>query len=490
MPPHLPILMREDERLATVHRHHRRKIALFFAAMRAFASDLRLSGREVRYRRWGEADGCDGVFDMLARSGAGRVWLHEPSDRRFAGELTAWGASADVELRLLPSPKFLTSREEWERWRRRSERLLMGDFYAYQRRRLGLLVGPGGEPLGGRWSHDAENRRPLPREVLPPPAYGFPPDPETRAVIALVDREFPDHPGRAEGFEYATTHADAAAWLETFVEERLERFGPYEDAIPSRERVLFHGVLTPYLNCGLLTPAQVVEAALRRNALAPIAINSLEGFLRQVVGWREFVRWVDHDLYAERGWGEAEPWPNALGATRRLGPEWWSAETGLPPLDTVIRRAAEHGWTHHIERLMVAGAAMTMAGVAPTEQYRWFMEMYVDSAEWVMAPNVFGMTSFADSGLFTTKPYISGSAYLLRMGDHPRGAWCDVWDGLYWGFVRRHRDLFAANPRTSAATAGYERLDPLRRDRILAAAEAFVARTTLHGSSGQKSLEG
>ncbi|MER3497112.1 MAG: hypothetical protein C4320_10400, partial [Armatimonadota bacterium] len=261
-----------------------------------------------------------------------------------------------VDLRLIPSPMFLTHRPDWEAWSSGRGRFLMGDFYAYQRRRLGLLLDDQGLPLGGSWSKDAENRHALPRAVLPPPLRSPEPDAITREVIDLVDAEFPEHYGKASEFAYAVTHEDAATWLEEFVEERLERFGPYEDAIPSRERVLFHGVLTPYLNCGLLTPAQVVESALRRNALDPIPLNSLEGFIRQVVGWREFIRWTDHELYESRGIGkEGKNWPNALNAKRRLKQVWWTGETGLPPLDTVIRRALQHGWTHHIERLMVAG---------------------------------------------------------------------------------------------------------------------------------------
>ncbi|RYG71176.1 hypothetical protein EON77_13100, partial [bacterium] len=322
-------------------------------------------------------------------------------------------------------------------------------------------------------------RHPLPRNVLPPPILGCEPDAITREVIALVDHAFPDHPGRAAEFRYAVTHTEAAEWLREFVDERLDRFGPYEDAIPGRERTLFHGVLTPYLNIGLLTPRQVGRAVLAAHRERGLPINSVEGFLRQLVGWREFVRWMDLE-YGELGYGPE--YPNALGATRRLRDCWWTGQTGVPPLDRVIRRAQAHGWCHHIERLMVAGAAMTMAGVHPDEEYRWFMEMFVDSADWVMAPNVYGVAAFADGGLFTTKPYVSSSAYLLRMGDDRPGAWCDVWDGLFWGFVARHAELLTENPRARPMVSNLERLDPRRREAILAAAAEFIDRTTEPGS--------
>lgn len=475
MPPDVPVFMREDRQLATRIRHHRQKIVLIFSAMRHFAVRLREQGREVFYRRWEEPDDHADLLAALSATGVEVLHAYEPHDRFFAAELQSWAERSAVELRLVRSPMILTPPEAWQRWRKANPRLLMGDFYRFQRERMRLLIDADGHPIGGRWSHDEENRHPLPRHVLPPPILGFDPDEITREVIELVDREFGDHPGRATEFRYGVTHEEAAEWLREFVDERLDRFGPYEDAIPSRERTLFHGVLTPYLNIGLLTPRQVGSAVLRAHRERDLPINCTEGFLRQLVGWREFIFHMDRE-YGERGWGPE--YSNALGGTRRLKPCWWTGETGLPPLDRVIHRAQVHGWCHHIERLMVAGAAMTMCGVHPDEQYRWFMEMFVDSADWVMAPNVYGMSAFADGGLFATKPYVSSSAYLLRMGDDRRGPWCDVWDGLFWSFVARHRSLFEENARTGAMAENLDALEPRRRERIFAAAAEFIARTT------------
>ena len=486
LPSGLPILMREDAGLATRVRHHRQKLILVFSAMRHLALREKANGRSVVYRKWGEDDGFGDILQMLSAQRPKIVHAYAPNDRFFDRALRDWAVREGVELRLVPSPMFLTSERDWLAWRRdqcdeAGGRMLMGDFYAFQRERLGLLLDGEGRPLGGRWSHDAENRRPLPRVVLPPPVPRVEPDAIAREVMAMVDREFRDHPGYAADFGYAVTPEGARGMLAAFVAERLERFGPYEDAIPQRERTLFHSVLSPYLNIGLLTPAEVVaavEGAWRERGLP---LNSVEGFLRQGVGWREFVFWTDRE-YGARGWGLEAPYPNALGASRRLAPCWWEGTTGLPPLDTAIRRAQAHGWLGHIERLMVVGAAMTMSGVHPDEMFRWFMELFVDSAEWVMAPNVYGMSAWADGGTFATKPYVSGSAYLRRMGGYARGAWCEVWDGLYWSFLARYRERFAPLPRMAESLRGLERLEPRRRERLFAAAEGFIARATLAGS--------
>ncbi len=465
MPDGVPVMMHEDAGLATRWRHHQQKLVLFFSAMRHFAASL---DREVLCSQITESNGS--MVERLSALAPERVWVYEPADAFFLRDmLRPWAASLGVELVVVPNPMFLTSLSDWEAYAGRSNRRLMGDFYQLQRRRLGILV-EDGEPTGGRWSFDEDNRKALPKSVLPPPVGGFEPDEVTREVITEVSGMFGEHPGRAADFDYAVTHADARAALKEFLSERLARFGDYEDAIPKRERTLFHSILTPYLNTGLLTPAEVVAAAL---ATPGVPLNSLEGFVRQVIGWREFIFWIGRerlDAY------ESEP--NFFGHTRRLKPCWYDGTTGLLPLDTVIQRTERYAWCHHIERLMVLGSAMLMCEVDPQESYRWFMEMFIDSADWVMAPNVLGMSQFADGGVFATKPYLSGSAYIVKMSDYPKGEWCDVWDGLYWRFTDRHLDFFASNHRMSMMVGGLARLDPARRERIFGAAERFIERVT------------
>lgn len=465
--------MREDFGLCTRVRHHQQKIVLFLAAMRLHAEELHREGYRVVYQKLGEGPPNyeEALVECLRASRANALLAYEPHDAFFRSALESAAAEAGAELIVEPSPGFLTSAEEWRDWAQRQRRYRMADFYAWQRRRLGILLEPDGEPVGGRWSFDTENRLPMPRDLTPPAVPWFAPDPTTEEVIALVAETFAHHPGDARAFAWPVTRAQALECLARFVEERLPLFGPYEDAISRNETTLWHSLLSPLLNLGLLTPTEVVERALARAGEVPL--SSLEGFVRQVIGWREFIRGMDR-VYAETGRHRA----NALGHERRLNECWWTARTGLPPLDRSIERCVRRGWCHHIERLMVIGAAMLMAEVHPEEAYRWFMEMFVDSADWVMAPNVMGMSQYADGGLMTTKPYFTGSAYLLKMSDWPRGPWCETWDGLYWRFVARHRDVLERNPRWRAVLGGLERLEPKRRDRIFAAAEEFVERTT------------
>lgn len=467
LPIEAPVFMREDIGLCTRTRHHKKKIVLFLAAMRHFAQGL---GDRVHYESLSEGDFSASLARFLSERGIRELHTFEPNDRFFARQLAE--TCGGVRLVLHDSPGFLTSGADWTSWRAAGRRLHMADFYRWQRRRLGVLI-EGEGPAGGKWSFDSENRERVPRHLVPPAVWPEEPDAITREVMALVEERFPDHPGSALGFGYAVTHEAARERLSEFVETRLPLFGPYEDAISLEHTWLWHSVLTPYLNCGLLTPREVVRAVLARYDRGDVEIRSVEGFIRQVIGWREFIRGID------REYESAPANRNPFGHARRLGEAWWNAQTGLPPLDGAIRRALDYGWCHHIERLMVIGAAMLMAEIQPEETYRWFMEMFVDSADWVMGPNVYGMSQFADGGLFATKPYLSGSAYLLRMSDYPRGPWCEVWDGLYWRFVAKHREFFASNPRTKPMVLGLDGLEPARRDRIVRAAEGWIEQVTV-----------
>jgi deoxyribodipyrimidine photolyase-related protein len=280
-----------------------------------------------------------------------------------------------------------------------------------------------------------------------------------------------------------TTRRQALAWLGEFLRKRFDLFGPYEDALSTRDPFLFHSVLSPVLNLGLLTPHEVLKRALRHAAHEAIRLNSLEGFVRQIIGWREFVRGI-YRLYSDK-----QERANFFGHERKLTNAWFDATTGLRPLDDVITKALRFGWAHHIERLMVAGNLMTLCEIEPGEAHRWFMEMFVDSSDWVMAPNVFGMGIFSDGGTFSTKPYICGSNYIRKMGDYPKprpeelvegtgGNWCEVMDGLYWRFVDRNREFFRGQARMAQVVGTLDRMNAGRRRHIVEVAERFLARAT------------
>jgi len=290
-------------------------------------------------------------------------------------------------------------------------------------------------------------------------------------VKTLVAERFANHPGNLDRVWVPTTHTQAERWLDTFLAERFRDFGTYEDALPRRSSFVFHSGLSPLLNVGLLTPDQVLDRALAYGAEHTVPINSVEGFVRQILGWREFVRGVyqhfNGPLTSRNIWN----------GDRRLTDDWYRGNTGIEPLDHVIRKAADLGWAHHIERLMLAANLMNLAGIHPHEVYRWFMEMFVDAYDWVMVPNVFGMGLTSDGGIFTTKPYICGSNYVLKMGDFKRGDWCDVMDGLLWRFVASHEAKLKANQRLAPMVANLPRVSR-RRPEIFSLADEFIESKT------------
>ena len=481
------ILMVEDEGFCHYARHHKQRLTMVLAAMRAYRDELRAAGFTVDYVQLAEQAPDDPqqrarsfedvVGSWLERHRIVRLALWEIPGKALTARIRDMANACGVELQLRPSPMFLCERKLLDDWFRKHA-AHMASFYRFQRKRLGVLVDAKGQPRGGQWSFDAENRKRLPRTVplpgLPRPA----PSAHVVEVAALVERRFGANPGELvlERWWQPTTRAEALAALEGFLTDRLARFGAYEDALSKRDPFLFHSALSAPLNLGLLTPAEVLERVLdhaQRHGDVPLA--SLEGFVRQLIGWREFV----HGVY--RRHSEKQARSNFFGHTRKLAACWYDGTTGLLPLDDVIKKALRFGWTHHIERLMVASNLMTLCEIEPRHAHRWFMEMYVDASAWVMGPNVYGMGTFADGGIFATKPYLCSSNYLLKMSDYAaseRGPWCEIMDGLYWRFIAKHRDFFANQARLSYAVQTIDRMDEARRTRIFTAADAFIARVT------------
>ena len=476
----MPVYLSEDLGLCTYVRHHQQKLVLFLSAMRHYAQELEAAGFEVIYRRLDDGrvnqqqSYVERLLGVLRRENLHRVIHFEIEDRQFEAVFQQGLDDARVAREVLPSPMFLTSRQELARYFDAAKKPFMARFYQGQRRRLDLLM-EAGKPRGGRWSFDTDNRKALPRDHQPPEMRWFAPDGITTEVIELVEQRFADHPGRAADFAWPVTRAQAHEALQAFISERLCHFGDYEDAISRRSPTLYHSLLTPPLNLGLLEPGELVEAALAADQAAPVGLNNLEGWVRQVIGWREFIRGID------RHHGERQASSNFFGHQRQLTDAWYQGETGIPPLDDAIKGAQARGWNHHIERLMVIGNLMNLAEIAPGQAYRWFMEMYVDSSDWVMGPNVYGMALFSDGGIFATKPYICGANYLRKMSDYPAGNWCDVVDGLYWRFVDKNHRFLSGNPRLNMMLATLGRMDAGRRGRIFTAAEAFLARHTHTG---------
>lgn len=458
----------EEPLLFTQFRFHRQKLILHRASMREYEARLRGQGAEVRYVECAELTATGDVAPLLMQAGCREAKLTQPNDYWLLDRLTTACASAGIALTVVPDPNFLTDDARAEAWSGPRKRFFFTDFYVQQRKALDILIEPDGGPVGGKWTFDTENRKRLPASKLVPYLERPAPRSSVREAEAYVASRFPNAIGDPdEPFAYPVTPADAQICLDDFIANRLHDFGAYEDAISKSESTLFHSVLTPMLNIGLITPRQVVDAALARHHEVPM--NSLEGFIRQVIGWREFVRMIYHRT------GRVQRSKNSLGHARPIPAALYDATTGLPPLDAVLRRTIKTGYCHHIERLMVLGNFMTLIEVHPDGVYQWFMEHFIDAYDWVMVPNVYGMSQYADGGLMTTKPYVSGSNYLLKMSDFGRGEWCDVWDGLYWRFVQKNRELFLRNPRLSLAVGGLERLGA-RLPQLLAIADRYLDR--------------
>ena len=462
----------EDDLLFRHQPFHAQKLVLHRAAGRHFVGRLREAGFDV-----------DVLETDAVRPSGGRLAEHlaglRPDDLKVVDPVDDWmlrdlrRSVADAGVALGPqdveeSPNFLTTRPELVDWFG-GNRARMQTFYQWQRRRLDVLL-DGDHPVGGRWSFDTDNRKKLPRGHCVPPWTGADPTPEVAEAIDWVQREFPDAPGRATAFAWPVTHEQARAALREFVDERLAEFGPYEDAISTQHPVLFHAAITPALNCGLLDPREVLDAVLTGAEEQGVELASLEGFVRQLVGWREYMRATYH-LFGRRMRSA-----NHLGHVRPLAPGWWDGTTGLDPVDHAVEGVLERGWAHHIERLMVLGNAMCLLRTDPVEVHTWFMAMFVDAYDWVMVPNVHAMSQFGAGAAVTTKPYVSGSAYLRRMSDHGPGQWREDWDALYWTFVQDHREVFEGNPRSGMAVRSWEGMDAGRRESLKTRGRAVIDR--------------
>lgn len=477
------VLMVESKARGSFLRYHQVKLVLVYSAMRHFAEELREEGWEVDYVRLEEGQ----TFESAARE---HVRKHEP-EKILAMEAHSFFETDALEkicrklktpLEWRPTPQFLISRDDFLRWAEGSTHLLMENHYRRMRKRFGWLM-EDGQPAGGAWNLDHENRGTFTewRKAGRPRASSTPrekPDEITQEVIAMVAREFPKAPGRAEAMWLPVDRKGARRWLGHFIKERLPTFGIYEDMMAEGEPYLFHSVLSPLINLGLLSPRECVEAAVRAYERGEAPLNSVEGYVRQIAGWREFINgvyWLRGPKYRE---------VNELGAERPL-PAWlYTAETPMNCLHHVLRQTLELGWNHHIQRLMVLGNFMLMAGIRPQEGLRWFLEMYVDAFDWVMAANVLGMSLYADGGFMATKPYAATSTYIRKMSDYCAGCRFDPdqktgpeacpYNYLYWDFINRHADRFEENQRMRAIVAGWRKRSSADQEKVRESTVAFL----------------
>jgi deoxyribodipyrimidine photolyase-related protein len=460
---------------------HKQKIMFHRASMKFYSDYLEGQGYKVRY-----IDSSQDISDIrkllpfIKEEGIDAVHYADTTDNWLEKRLAAGCAAEGLEKYTYESPNFLNTLEEANAFFDTKNSYFQTDFYINQRKRRNILLDQLQKPIGGKWSFDHENRLKIPKgEVVS--QLSMPADNKyTREAMEYTGKFFAGNPGQAgapfaqAGF-YPVTFEDANAWLDDFFEGRFYKFGIYQDAMMEHQHTLYHGVLTPMLNTGLLDPAHIIRKASDAAVEGKVNMNTAEGFIRQVLGWREFVR-----IVYERE-GSRQRTTNHWGFSRSIPAAFYTGTTGIVPVDAVIRGMLRSGYSHHIERLMVLGNFFLLCEFDPDEVYRWFMEMYVDAYDWVMVPNVYGMSQFADGGLMSTKPYISGSNYLFKMGDwkkmKPVGEilpWHDTWDALFWRFMHVHRDLMARNPRLAMLLKTFDKMPAEKRDHYIRTAERYL----------------
>jgi deoxyribodipyrimidine photolyase-related protein len=476
------VLMAEVRAECTYVRHHKQKIALVLSAMRHFAARLRARGLRVEYVALDDPTNTQTLAGEVARAvrrhRATRIVCTHPGEWRVLQDMRGWEAATGIAVEIREDTRFLCTLDRFRAWAGSRKQLRMEYFYREMRRATGLLMEGPDQPAGGQWNFDAENRARLPQGVTPPPPLRFAPDATTIAVMDLVAREFPDHFGTLAAFAWPVTGEEAEAALDDFVRHRLADFGSYQDAMAEGEPVLFHALIAAALNLGLLDPRAACAVAERawREGAAPL--NAVEGFIRQILGWREYVRgiyWTRMPEYRAT---------NALGARRRLPWFYWSGETEMACLRAAIGQTRALAYAHHIQRLMVTGNFALLAGLDPDEVNDWYMVVYADAYEWVELPNTHGMALHADGGVMASKPYAASGAYINRMSDHCRGCAFDVkqatgpracpFNFLYWDFVARHAERFARNPRMAMPLRTLARMDGRKVQAMRAQAAAFL----------------
>ena len=450
---------------------HKQKLWFHRASMKNYASWLEEKGLEVVYEE--HCENADNLLDALKKLKSEKnlnLIITETHDYELNRRLSKYALKLSLKLEILPSPMFLNSDEENTTYRNGKKRWFMADFYKSQRRRLNLLM-EGDQPLGGKWSYDEDNRKKVPKNLVSsvPSLMQLKRSHIDKEAVKYVQEKYPTNIGNVDNLIYPTTHSSARRWLDDFLNNRFSLFGDYEDAILSGENWLWHSVLTPVLNVGLITPKQVIEAAKKKAKENDVPINSVEGFFRQIIGWREFM----HATYVDLG-GKMRT-TNHWNHHRKIPQSFYTGTTGIDPIDDVIHRVINTGYCHHIERLMILGGFMFLCEFDPNEIYQWFMEMFVDSYDWVMVPNVYAMSQNADGGLITTKPYFSGSSYVKKMSNFKPGDWCQVWDGLYWRWILNHCDQLSKNPRWSMMCAMAMKMTAEKKNTHLENAEKFLS---------------
>ncbi len=480
--PNTPIYLIEQAIFFTQYRFHKQKIILHRSSMKYYEQHLLSQGFSVTYVDHHQpASSMQALIELLTAKQTTHIHLYFPNDNWLQKQLEKACNKSGIGFTYLPSSNFINNLSgDIEKLGTRRPFYQTG-FYTQQRKERNILLTPSGEPLGGQWTYDTENRKKIPAKTVIPPMHFGGDNAFIREAVTYTEQHFANNYGSASApFEangtpqyYPCTHDAAEQALEAFIKDKLSNFGVYEDAMQIKETTLFHSVLSPLLNIGLLNPLEVINRLITGAESNQVPLNSVEGIVRQLLGWREFVQLTYQKI------GSVQRTKNFWGFTHPIPKSFYTGTTGLPPIDSTIKKLLHSGYNHHIERLMVLGNCMLLCEIHPDHVYQWFMEMYIDAYDWVMVPNVYGMSQYSDGGMITSKPYIAGSNYLMKMGDFSKGEWQSIWDGLFWRFLTKNRTIFAKNPRWAMLITTWDKRDDAWRANHLTKAEDFLKQ--LHG---------
>jgi deoxyribodipyrimidine photolyase-related protein len=466
--PNAEVFLVEEFLFFKQYNFHRQKLTYHRATMKFYENYLREKGLKVNYiESNNELADVRNLMTRLVEQGFTEIHFCDVADNWLEKRIKSFAEK--VKLVEHKTPMFINSKQELSNYFTGKKRYFQTDFYTKQRKERGILIDSDLKPVGGKWTFDTENRLKYPKGKIPPKVE-FPSKNEfVKEAENYVKANFNNNYGKLKSeFVYPTTYAESRNWLTQFLENRFLEFGEYEDSLVANEQILHHSLLTPMMNVGLITPHEIIETTLEFAAEKNISLNSLEGFIRQIIGWREFIRGVYETA------GTRERTMNFWKFKRKIPETFWTGKTGIEPIDITIKKVLETGYCHHIARLMVIGNFMLLCEFDPDEVYRWFMELFIDAYDWVMVTNVYGMSQFADGGLMATKPYISGSNYLSKMSDFPKGDWQKIWDGLFWNFMDKHRDFFLTNPRLGMLVRMFDKMPSEKRISHIETAENYL----------------
>ncbi len=461
------VIMIEDELFFNQYKFHKQKIAYHRATMRSYFDGI-IHSNKLYIEAVDPRNKTSMLFDFLKKEKIKEICYYDTVDYLLERRIVRYCKKYNITSQKNESLQFICTDEYVRNYFSKKKKYFFTSFYIDERKRHSILLDSMGEPLGSKWTFDGENRNKMPKGVKIPSLPKVDLNHYMEEAIQYTEKHFKDHYGNLDKWHYPIDRDTSISWLNDFLKNRFHSYGTYQDAIVSGEGTLFHSILTPMLNVGIIAPQDILDSAIEFSLKNNIPINSLEGFVRQVLGWREYIRAV----YVNKGIEERTK--NFFQHARPIPDAFWNGTTGILPIDDAVHRIHDTAYSHHIERLMVIGNFMVLCEFDPDEVHRWFMELFIDAYDWVMVPNVYGMSQFADGGIMSTKPYISGSNYILKMSNYSKGPWCETWDALFWRFIDKHRAFFLKNPRLSMMVRTFDKMAIEKKEAIWQNAEAYL----------------